>query len=57
MEVVDGYFTVELDFGGGIFDGDKRWLEISLRLGDTADPFTLLSPRQEVTASPYALYP
>jgi hypothetical protein len=26
VNVIDGYFTVALDFGGGIFDGNDRWL-------------------------------
>jgi len=56
VDVIDGYFTVELDFGGDVFDGDALWLEISVRPGDTADPFTFLSPRQELTPTPYAMY-
>ncbi|NOR67126.1 MAG: hypothetical protein GQ528_07205, partial [Woeseiaceae bacterium] len=56
VDVIDGYFTVELDFGGDVFDGDAVWLEISVRPGDTADPFTILSPRQELTPTPYAMY-
>jgi hypothetical protein len=57
-DVIDGYFTVSLDFGGGIFDGNDRWLEIGVRAGELEDPnaYTLLSPRQRVAATPYALY-
>ncbi len=56
VDVIDGYFTVELDFGSGVFDSDARWLEIGVRPSGTADPFTILKPRQEVTPTPYALY-
>jgi hypothetical protein len=56
VEVIDGYFTVELDFGSSEFYGDARWLEIAVRVSASADPLTTLSPRQELTPSPYALY-
>ena len=57
-DVIDGYFSVPLDFGSGIFDGNDRWLEIGVRAGELGDPnvYTLLSPRQKLTATPYALY-
>jgi trimeric autotransporter adhesin len=56
VAVTNGLFTVFLDFGGNVFDGNARWLEIGVRTnGDTGD-FTLLSPRQELTAGPYAVY-
>jgi hypothetical protein len=50
----DGRFTVELDFGTAAFGGGARWLEISLRPAGGGG-YTLLSPRQELTPSPYAL--
>lgn len=58
LDVVDGYFTVELDFGSDVFDGDDRWLEIDIRQGDLNDPceYTTLLPRQKVTPTPYAVY-
>jgi len=57
VEVEDGYFTVELDFGE-VFDGNTCWLEIGVRPGEQSDPnvFTTLVPRQEVTPTPYAIY-
>ena len=57
LDVIDGYFTVELDFGSDVFDGSARWLEIAVQPGETNDPnaFMALSPRQEVTAAPYSL--
>ena len=55
LDVIDGYFTVELDFGG-VFDGHARWLEINVRPSASVGPYTTLIPRQEVTPTPYALY-
>ncbi len=58
VDVIDAYFTVELDFGSSVFDGNAVWLEIGVRPGDLNDPntYTTLSPRQEITPTPYALY-
>ena len=58
VDVIDGYFTVELDFGRDpiIFDGSERWLQIGVRAGSSTGSFTDLSPRQEITPTPYALY-
>jgi hypothetical protein len=57
VDVIDGYFTVELDFGS-VFDGNAVWLDIGIRPGDLNDPNTYdtLSPRQQVTPTPYALH-
>lgn len=57
IEVIDGYFTAELDFGSSVFDGDARWLDIGIRPGELEDPnYTTLSPRQEMTAAPHSFY-
>jgi len=58
VDIIDGYFTVELDFNdASAFDGSSRWLEIGVRPGELSDPnaYTTLGPRQEITAAPYAL--
>ena len=52
--VQQGRFTSSLNFGGNAFDGSRRWLEIAVR-PTGAPSFTTLTPRQELTASPYAL--
>jgi predicted small secreted protein len=54
--VTDGLFTVQLNFGAEVFTGDARWLEIGVRPGDSSGAYTALSPRQALTAAPYALY-
>ena len=52
--VTDGLFTVELDFGD-VFDGTVLYLEIGVRPGSSTGAYTTLSPRQALTAAPYAL--
>ena len=62
VAVTNGVFTVQLNFGslGGFpdnFSGGDRYLEISLRQqsADPSAPFTTLSPRQQITSSPYSI--
>ena len=54
--VSDGVFTVQLDFGSDAFTGDARHLDISVRCPAGSGSYTLLAPRQELTAVPYALH-
>jgi len=56
LSLTDGYFTIQLNFGESIFNGQARYLEVSVRLGTNTGGFTILSPRQELTATPNALY-
>jgi hypothetical protein len=44
VPVTNGLFTVSLDFGGA-FDGQARWLEISLNPAGGEAPTVLLAPR------------
>lgn len=55
VSVQDGRFTVVLDFGSGAFEGSARWLEIAVRCPSGLGSYTTLSPRQALTAVPYAL--
>src|SRR6266851_3051692 len=52
VAVSNGVFTVSLDFGANSFNGASRFLEISARLSG-AGSFTLLTPRQQLTSTPY----
>ena len=54
VAVSNGVFNVSLDFGASSFNGANRFLEISAR-PVSGSTFTLLSPRQPVTAIPYAI--
>jgi len=56
VQATAGIFTVELDFGAGVFDGAARYLEIGVRPVGSPDPYTVLAPRQGMTATPYALH-
>ena len=57
VKVTSGIFTVTLDFGATVFDGSPRFIEVGVRPGGSSDPYNLLTPRQPVTPTPYALYP
>src|SRR3954454_24329413 len=55
VQVSAGSFNVQpLDFGSVPFPGADRYLEISVRR-TAIDPFTTLSPRQQITSTPYAI--
>lgn len=56
VAVAGGLFTLQLDFGAAAFDGQARWLEMEVRCPAGSGSYTLLSPRQPLTAAPYALY-
>lgn len=60
VNVVDGLFTVPIDFGAAVFDGSPRFMHIFVRSDTTAGncatgTYSSLSPRQPITATPYAL--
>lgn len=54
VTVANGLFSVQVDFGAGVFTGPARWLEIGVRPVGVGD-YTTLAPRQELTSSPYAI--
>lgn len=54
VPVADGLFVVNLDFGGGAFTGDGRWIGIRVQCpGDSAYADV---GRHELTVTPYAVY-
>jgi hypothetical protein len=55
VDVANGLFTVRLDFGD-VFDGAALFMEIGVRPGASTGDYTLLTPRQPLTPTPYAQY-
>lgn len=57
VNVVDGRFTVPLDFGAGVFQGSRRFLQMAVccTASCEVDDDDILMPRQELTPAPYAL--
>lgn len=60
LQVTGGLFTVPLDFGATAFNGDARYLQIGVRPAGppnacASGTYTLLAPRQPLSAAPYAL--
>ncbi len=53
IAVADGVFSVSLDFGNQ-FPGANRFLEIRVR-PNGGGAFTLLTPRQQISNSPYSV--
>ncbi len=54
VTVTGGVFTLYPDFGGAVFTGGPRWLEVAVRNGASTGTFTPLNPRQPVLTTPYA---
>jgi hypothetical protein len=56
ITITDGRILTQLDFGAAAFNGEARWLEITVRSPAGGGAFTTLSPRQPVTPAPYAIF-
>ncbi len=56
VPVVNGLFTVELDFGPGIFTGNALWLSMGVRPGSSTGTFATLPVRQALTPAPTSQY-
>jgi hypothetical protein len=56
VAVTNGLFTTTLNFTDpAAFNGSDRWMQIAVATAGSGT-FTTLSPRQKVTAAPYALF-
>src|SRR5262245_21733192 len=54
VTTIGGIFTVQLDFGPGVFTGADRWIEVSISPAGQNN-FTTLAPRQKLGSAPYAV--
>lgn len=61
VNVVDGLFSVDLDFGAASFNAEARWLSIGVRPDSTpgncgtGTGYTGLSPRQRLAPAPFSI--
>ncbi len=58
IQVTNGLFSVELDFGAEAFQQGGQWLQVEVRAPhdpNDLDAYTTLTPRQHITAAPFAL--
>lgn len=55
VPVTNGLFLATLDFGPGMFDGNARWLAVSVKTNGAVS-LIALTPRQPLTPTPYAFY-
>lgn len=55
VAVSGGLINTLIDFGAATFDGQVKWVEVHVRPAGSVDAYTVLSPRQALTAVPYAL--
>ena len=53
--VTNGLFTSSINFGAS-FAGANRWLQLEVRTNGSGAGYTVLDPRQRVTAAPYSIY-
>ncbi|MDR3385755.1 MAG: hypothetical protein P4L92_01780 [Rudaea sp.] len=56
VAVSEGLVNAAVDFTDIPFNGQALWVEVRVRPGGTTGAYTTLSPRQILTAAPYALF-
>jgi hypothetical protein len=55
VNITNGLFTTTIDFGSSVWNGQTNWLQIGVETNGGGG-FTDLTPRQELTPAPYAIY-
>lgn len=56
VQVMDGLFMAELDFGNAAFNGDARWLGTAVRCPAGNGIYATLTPRQKFDPAPHTLF-
>ncbi len=56
VEVHNGLFSAQLDFGVAVFNGEARWLQVLVRCSAGSNFYTTLAPREPITAAPYSVH-
>jgi len=56
VDVSGGLFDAPLDFGSAVFNGEARWLQISVRCPAGGGFYMTLSPRERIAAAPYSVH-
>ena len=56
LVVSGGLINASLDFTDAPYTGQALWIAVSVRPGGSSNSFTMLTPRQPLTAAPYALF-
>ncbi|MBI3949582.1 MAG: HYR domain-containing protein, partial [Acidobacteria bacterium] len=56
VALTNGLFSFKLDFGRTALEAKESWLEIGVRPSGSAEPYTVLFPRQKLTPTPYAIF-
>lgn len=54
VQITNGIFTLNLNFGVASFGGEGRFLQINV-FSPTANAYVPLNPRQAITSAPYAI--
>lgn len=54
VAVTNGLFTVTIDFGSSVWNGETNWLQIGVATNGVTS-FNTLAPRQQLTPVPYAI--
>jgi hypothetical protein len=56
LAVSGGLINASVDFTDAAYDGQALWVEVRVRPGAASGSYTVLTPRQSLAATPYAMY-